>query len=207
MATARRAEQALPIVITSGSSLTPQRQHLRTPQRQHLVNSLDLGLVSRHSHGPIGGGPRHGYLPFEFMSPKAKPGSPTQPPYSFPLSPPIPPFGCPVCGTTCVETVQATVTDGSSKVSPTIQAGNSRGQVTSTTTEVIRWYAYNTHRDYTLAGGFGVWSCGKCFSEPNSALPALLHATLRERERMQLQVLYTRNVKGLGRAVCAVLRG
>ena len=36
--------------------------------------------------------------------------------------------------------------------------------------------------------GFGVWSCGKCFSEPDAASPALLHATLKGRERMQLRV-------------------
>ena len=40
----------------------------------------------------------------------------------------------------------------------------------------------------------GVGSCGKCFSEPDGASPALLHATLKGRERMQLRVIYTRNV-------------
>ena len=71
--------------------------------------------------------------------------------------------------------------------------------MTSTTSKVIRWYAHNTGL------GLGVRSCGKCFSEPDAALPALLHATLRGRERMQLRELYTRSVGGLGRAVCAVL--
>jgi hypothetical protein len=42
--------------------------------------------------------------------------------------------------------------------------------------------------------GFGVWSCGKCFSEPDAASPALLHAAvtlnlrLKGRERMQLRI-------------------
>ena len=68
---------------------------------------------------------------------------------------------------------------------------------------------HTTHIAITrLRVDFWVWSCGiLCFSEPNGASPALLHVTLRGRGRMQLQVLYTRNVWGLGRAVCAVLRG
>ncbi len=66
------------------------------------------------------------------------------------------------------------------------------------TTEVIRWYAHNTHSDYTLAGRFWVWTTLEVLemllgtdSEWYVATdsPALLHATLRGRECMQLRVL------------------
>ncbi len=88
--------------------------------------------------------------------------------------------------------------------------------MTSTTMEEIRWYAHNTHCNYTLDMGFGLWSWGLDFGAARFGVWTLellemllaterrvasLQATLRGRERIQLRVLYTRNVVSLGRAV------
>jgi hypothetical protein len=53
----------------------------------------------------------------------------------------------------------------------------------------------------------GDWSCRKCFSEPDRASQAVLHATLKGGERTRLRALCARNVGGPGRVVCAALRG
>jgi hypothetical protein len=52
--------------------------------------------------------------------------------------------------------------------------------------------------------GFG--AAGNASRNQTARRQPCLHATLRGRERMQLRVLCTRYVEGLGRAVCAVLR-
>ncbi len=99
----------MPIVHTGGSSLISSAN----------ASAAASGQLARSRPGQSAQprldrmGPPARVFAFESMSPKPSLAPPPLIPFPFPFPPPPP--GCPECGTTCVETVQATVTDGSRK--------------------------------------------------------------------------------------------
>ncbi len=105
------------------------------------------------------------------------------------------------------------MTDGSRRSVAYDPTGSSRwsgsGQVTSTSPKVTRWYAHNTVDVKVVCTHIWlqvrvVWGLElrELPLEPEGASSALLRATLKGRERMQLRVLYARNVGSRPSCLC-----